>query len=319
MRRSTKVLLALLLLVGLPYYWLLVDNRPGGIEPARLDIAQLRAEANRMPGGKPTSVDFEVIGFRRLPGTYYTAGTGIKRRLFGIMAYRVNTPDGAILINAGVTAEDCAIYRCETFFAERQAGVDRAMQSARMILFSSEDRDHIGGFLGSKAFPRIAGKVLLAAGQEPGGEQSRTLPWPDQRDGLTPPLAPIPVQAVAPGVVLVRTGGHSPGSQMIFLQLQDGRELLFTGDIAPFYGNYRKLRAGSRLKTDWVEPEDRNAQFAWLKAIRALKAQAPQVQVIPGHDPEYLLSARSGRPFRLHFENLPTPTVEVIPKDGEDN
>jgi glyoxylase-like metal-dependent hydrolase (beta-lactamase superfamily II) len=319
LRRSTKVLLTLLLVVGLPYYWLLIDNRSGGIAPARLDIAQLRAEANRMPGAKPTSVDFEVVGFRRLPGTYYTAGTGIKRRLFGIMAYRVNTSDGAIVINSGVTAEDCEVYRCEAHFAERQAGVDRAMQSARMILFTSEDRDHLGGFIGSRAFPRIAGKVLLAAGQEPGGQQSRELPWPDRRDGLTPPMAPVPIQAVAPGVVLVRTGGHSPGSQMVFLQLQDGRELLLAGDVAPFYGNYKNLRAGSRLKTDWVEPEDRTAQFAWLKAIRALKVQAPQVKIIPGHDPEYMLSVRSGRPLHLHFENLPAAATETIPRDPDDN
>src|SRR5262249_41940378 len=37
---------------------------------------------------------------------------------------------------------------------------------------------------------------------------------------------------VAPGVVLIRSPGHSPDSQMVFIRLQSGREILHSVDSA---------------------------------------------------------------------------------------
>ena len=35
--------------------------------------------------------------------------------------------------------------------------------------------------------------------------------------------------SIAPGIVLKRAAGHTPGSQMVFVKMEDGRELLFLG------------------------------------------------------------------------------------------
>jgi glyoxylase-like metal-dependent hydrolase (beta-lactamase superfamily II) len=315
LRRSTKLFLALVLVLGLPFYWLLVDNRPGDVPAHPLSIAQLRAEAQRIPGAKPTSIDFEVVSMRRFPGTYYAAGSGIKRRLLGTLVFRLNTPDGPILINSGLTAQDCKAYDCETYFPDRQETINRTMPDARMILFTSEEADHMGGFVASPDWSRIAPKAVLNAEQMPGGPEARLLPWPKDTSALRPPLPSRPVQAVAPGVVLIRTGAHSPGSQMIFVRLANGHEFLFTGDVAPFARNYFQLRAGSRLLTDWLEPEDREQQFAWLKTIRVLRRQAPQLFVVPAHDPDYLLTPGTGRPIKLHFDNDPAIPPGLTPEE----
>lgn len=317
LRTSTKVFLVLALVVGLPFYWLLFDNRPDGIEPHRLDLALLRAEANRLPGAKPTSIDYEIAAMKRVPGGYVSAGSGIKRRLLGTLAYRLNVPGGSILLGSGFTAADCRATACESYFLDRQQAIDQAMLEARLILFTSEDAHHMGGFVASPNWPRIAGKALLTPEQMPGGPRARKLAWPGDRSALRPPLPAVPVQAVAPGVVLIRTSGHSPGSQMIYVQLQNGREFLFAGDIAPLARNVLQLRAGSRLMTEWLEPEDRGAQYAWLKAIRALVKQNPHVFVVPAHDPEYLLSPLTGRPLKLHFDDT-TSVPAGLNLEGDD-
>jgi hypothetical protein len=76
---------------------------------------------------------------------------------------------------------------------------------------------------------------------------------------------------------------------MIFVRLANGREYLFAGDIATMDASWRELRARSRLVGDWLAPEQRGEVYAWLKTIRALKAQAPGMVVVPGHDFEAVI------------------------------
>ena len=42
-RRFNRIVIALIVLIGLPYYWLLLDNRPGDAQPKPVSIEQLRA------------------------------------------------------------------------------------------------------------------------------------------------------------------------------------------------------------------------------------------------------------------------------------
>jgi hypothetical protein len=75
--------------------------------------------------------------------------------------------------------------------------------------------------------------------------------------------------------------------------------VLVAGDTATMERSWRKLRARSRLVGDLLVGEDRAAVFAWLKAIRALKRDNPDLVVIPGHEFETLFNAR--RRNRLQF------------------
>ncbi len=79
MRRRYKLLLALLVLVGVPYYWLLVDNRPGNARPATIDIAEARRLSATIPGPLPEVVRIQQVGWRRVPGALFVAGGGLKR------------------------------------------------------------------------------------------------------------------------------------------------------------------------------------------------------------------------------------------------
>ncbi len=97
------------------------------------------------------------------------------------------------------------------------------------------------------------------------------------------PLAPLAdytplhydaLYALAPGVVLIKSPGHSPGSQMVYVRLADGRELLFIGDISTRLRNIELERERPWFMTV-VIGEDRKAVLAELKTLHQLMQTNP--------------------------------------------
>jgi glyoxylase-like metal-dependent hydrolase (beta-lactamase superfamily II) len=154
----------------------------------------------------------------------------------------------------------------------------------------------------------VSRKALITPEQAPTAPLARTLPWP--RGIEVRPFRYERYVAVAPGVVLIRTPGHTPGSQMVYVRLADGREVLHAGDTATMERSWRKLRARSRLVGDLLVSEDRARVFAWLKAIRALKRENPDLVVIPGHEVEALHSARGRNGLRFGFPPANYPVAQ---------
>ena len=305
MRRRYKALIALILAVGVPYYWLLVDNRPGSGPGERFDLAELRRLAETVPGPKPSAVEIQQVGWRRVPGALFVAGGGLKRDLLSIQAVRLRGGWGDIVIDSGFGAADAKDFGLERYVPANQAKVDAAMREARLIVFTHEHLDHMAGLLRLRDFTAVAPKALVTPEQTAAAPLARTLPWPDAAARTIRPFRYARYAAVAPGVVLTRTPGHTPGSQMIYARLADGREYLFAGDTATMERSWRQLRARSRLIGDLLVGEDRAAVFAWLKAIRALHAEAPGLIVVPGHEDEAL--RHSKRPTGLAFAFGTTP------------
>jgi glyoxylase-like metal-dependent hydrolase (beta-lactamase superfamily II) len=302
-KRRYKIALVLLLLVGVPYYWLLIDNRPGPGPGERFDLAELRRLADAVPGPKPTAVAIQTVGWRRVPGTLFVAGGGLKRNLISIQATLIRGRWGDVVVDSGFGPQDAKEFGLEAYLPANQARVAAALRSARLILFTHEHLDHMGGLLRLPDFAAVAPKALITPEQSPDGALAKSLPWP--KGASVRPFAYARAAAVAPGVVLIRTPGHTPGSQMVFVRLADGREYLLAGDTATMTRNWTQLRARSRLIGDWLVGEDRPAVFAWLKAIRALHRADPGLVVVPGHEDEALRLAKEPTGIAFAF---PDPT-----------
>lgn len=283
MRRINMALAILVLVIGLPWYWLLIDNRPGDAAAKPVSMAQLRQLAASIPGPAPSAVEMESPAYRRLPRALFAAGTGIKRTQIGVVAFRLPVPGGkAVMIDSGLTPEDAQAMGMEFYSAPIQQRIDAALASAGTILITHEHQDHQG------ALVRLGGRALTEAArlnpaQLPPAPLAAALRWKD-RPVPAAGIAPGAPSAAAPGVVVIPAPSHTPGSQMIFVRLADGHEFLFAGDIATLDTNWRQLRARSRLVGDYIAPEDRAEVYAWLQTIRALQAQAPDMVVVPGHD-----------------------------------
>ena len=98
------------------------------------------------------------------------------------------------------------------------------------------------------------------------------------------PLAYDHYHALAPGVVLVKAPGHTPGSQLVYVALANGRRLLFVGDVAWHMDQIRELWYRPRLVTDVFLGEDRDAVMGELRKLRDVGAANPMLQIVVSHD-----------------------------------
>lgn len=300
-RRLNLLILCLLLIFGAPPWYLLIDSNPWSAPARRLDMAEMRRFAAEQPGDAPLRVEYRQVAWRRVPGNVFAAGSGFKRRLISIMAFRVVYANGSsIMIETGTTPQYARELGMESFDAAAQASVDTAMRGASAILVTHEHGDHLGGLArlaGAPGGGELLAKARLNRHQVPAGKTSTGLPWPP---GLRadPGLNDAAPQSVAPGVMVIPTPGHTPGSQMIFVRLQNGTEFLFAGDTATMAVSWKEQRPPSRLVTDFYAPQNRSAVIGWLKALEQIKTENPALVIVPGHDLDWIEDPRSKVPMQ---------------------
>lgn len=294
--RLNALLLVLVALIGAPFYWLLLHNPSRDVPPHPVTIAELRALGDSRPGARPTGVEMTIVGWRLLSGNLFAAGAGLKRKGFTVISFRLLVPGGSpIVIDTGTSAALAGQLQLDRFMPGRQAVVDGNMRSAGLILATGEQPEHLGGLAAFAAQPDSAvalTRARLNPHQVPAHTADDHLPWPSGLV-LRPGIAGQRAQAVAPGVVVIPAPGAAPGSQMIYVHLQNGREYLFTGDIAPFAVNFLELRTRSNLLSRFWAQQDRAAVMRWLVTIDALRRHAPGLIVVPGHDAPWISDPRN--------------------------
>lgn len=308
--RLNALLLVLLVLIGGPYYWLLLDNPSRSALPHPVSIAELRRLADAPPGPRPEGVELTLVGWRMVSRNLWAAGSGMQRHLLAVSSYRLRVPgSGPIVIDTGTSAGLARTIGLQRFMPQRQATVDANMRAASLILATGEQPEHLAGLAAFAAQPDSALALThakLNPQQVPAATVDDHIPWPPGLV-LRPALSSGRPVAVAPGVVVIPAPGVSPGSQMVYARLRDGREYLFTGDIAPFAINFLELRTRSNVLTRSWRPEDRPAAMRWLVTIAALRRAAPGLIVIPGYDAAWVSDPKNNT--RVEALNVPVPPI----------
>jgi glyoxylase-like metal-dependent hydrolase (beta-lactamase superfamily II) len=87
---------------------------------------------------------------------------------------------------------------------------------------------------------------------------------------------------VAPGIVLIKSAGHTPGSQMVFVALANGREYLLIGDATWHMDGVRQVKGKD---APWVT-EDVNAVLDQLRWLNQLSQADPKLVIVASHDEE---------------------------------
>jgi glyoxylase-like metal-dependent hydrolase (beta-lactamase superfamily II) len=158
------------------------------------------------------------------------------------------------------------------------------MSTAAQIVITHEHMDHIGGLTTHGDLKAVLSKARLTREQLAQPERSLPAKFPDHALDGYQPLVYDHYQAIAPGVVLIKAPGHSPGSQIVYVQTANGAELLLIGDVAWHYRNIELQRERARLMTMLFLKEDRAAVFGQLAALKRLHEAQPAVHIVPGHD-----------------------------------
>lgn len=257
-----RLLFGLLLIVGVPYYWLFLDNRPGDAEAKPVSIAQLRQIALGQPGPLPGRIEYELIARRSQQRNLVAAGTGLRNMQQYVFAYYVDIPGRApVIIDTGLTEKQAEKLGFKRHDLEAQARVDAALKQAATIIVQADRAPHIGGLTD-----------LLARAQDAARDS-------EPADTSETNRASQPF-AVAPGIVVVPVSGLRDKSSLVFVKLETGEEFLFVGAVSPSDLNWRGIRAPARLMTDYLAPENRDEIFSWLRTIDKLKREDPGLHVI---------------------------------------
>jgi glyoxylase-like metal-dependent hydrolase (beta-lactamase superfamily II) len=283
-RRTLIVVAVLLAIAGAAYYWLIVESHMPGNAAFELDIERVRALASEVPGEKPASIELEEVAEFTFPATGVVAGDGWKGTQLPVYSYRLIYPDSSIIVDTGMTQDMATGSELTKFDAAALARVQAAMSNAAQIVVTHEHMDHIGGLTTHTDLANVLPTAKLTREQLSQPERSLPAKFPDHALDGYQPLVYDHYHALAPGVVLIKAAGHSPGSQIVYVQTASGAELLLIGDVAWHYRNIELQRERARLMTMLFLKEDRKAVFGQLAALKRVHEQQPAVHIVPGHD-----------------------------------
>ncbi|MFK4874619.1 hypothetical protein [Novosphingobium sp. ZW T3_23] len=264
--RFNLLLLILLLLVGVPLYWFQFDASAPGARPVPLTMSRLRELADGLPGPAPEELRQEVLGYRSELYNRIAAGSGLRPIRLPVRAFEAVVPGQApILIDAGTTPAEARKRDLQNFDIAAQHRVDGRARTAALKLVLLDRPFHRGN--AALVSPEAA-------------------PLPDL-DGGEP-------RAVAPGVVAIPLEGLPDRAMMVYMRLEDGREFLFTGDVATVDANWVEERPPARTFSTLAKGDERRRTVSWLMTIKALKRAAPAMIVVSGHEPRNVPGIASG-------------------------
>ena len=259
------------------------EPAPGGYS---FDIEEVRRLADSMPGDKPRAIAVETVGSFEWPELLTMAGGSLRTVWMGCFAFQLITPSGHYIIDTGMDREIAGAMPRTDFYEIAYDRMQAVIRTADLIAITHEHPDHIGGITKNPDVKSLHHALRLTHEQISDPDRHANPPFPaGALDGYEP-LQYEGMTAIAPGVVLIAAAGHTHGSQMVYVQLADGREVLFLGDVAWMWKNVTNTTPRPKFVSDFALPggEDRPLVYSQLKFLRELTQNEPNIVQIPGHD-----------------------------------
>jgi glyoxylase-like metal-dependent hydrolase (beta-lactamase superfamily II) len=272
----SKLLHASLLLLGLCVaFELSATETARAAEPSSAwsaDLDQIRQVARMIPGPRPLRVNVVKFAESRRTKNFAVKGLPVEPSVQARTAYQIVYGDGTVMVDTGMDLPTHQFFGRgvrEPYFPEQAARVAEALRNAKAIIVTHEHGDHVAGVMRSASFAELAPKTLLTR------KQLQTLIDEPQ----IPELKPTAEMAarlrvfdypdyfpLAPGIALIKAPGHTPGSQMVYVVLQSGKELLLAGDVA---WHMDGVRLNTGKDAPWIKepPELMAAELNWLNGL----------------------------------------------------
>ena len=252
------------------------------------DIAEIRRVAQLIPGQRAQRINLLKFAESHRTKNISVEGAPAEPSVQARTVFQVVYPNGTVMIDSGM---DEAVHKLlgrgavEPYFPDRAAEMYGALRRARLIVLTHEHGDHAAGVIEPPLGPELAPKTILTRTQRDALVSNPQFP----QIGLTAEAASRylvidydSIYPLAPGMVLIKAPGHTPGSQMIYVALESGKEFLFSGDAAWHLDNIRLLKGKN---APWVN-EDRSAIMDQLVWLHDLLSGEKNLTIVVSHDDE---------------------------------
>jgi glyoxylase-like metal-dependent hydrolase (beta-lactamase superfamily II) len=249
-----------------------------------LQLAAARAVAHAIPGDLPTWIAYRILETDSTPLSDLVANAAKTKVANPVPVFQVCFPHGWIMVDAGMDRETSRRAGDKgVFLDDAYASTVAALRAASLIVITHEHYDHAATVVRSAVSDELAPHTMLTRQQV-------------ERLTHAPPLITMldstkvnryivvdydQVLPIAPGVVLIKAPGHTPGSQVIYVQLASGREVILAGDVA-----WHRIGIETETQKPDSIREDRGPIAGELKWLHA--AEQAGVAVVVSHDGDQL-------------------------------
>ncbi|MEL7540373.1 MAG: hypothetical protein AAGJ51_05675 [Pseudomonadota bacterium] len=283
--------LAIVVMAATAWWLLLAGSSAKKAEPsAQIDIAAWRALVDETgPEDWPTSLNVLELGRDVAPAFLAQAGRFGDEYVISYTSFQIAWADKSIVVGGAVDAATATAMTqtpdVAEFYPANYNILTDAMLAADQVLMTHEHIDHVMAIARHPDAGALAPRLMLNQPQIDALPKFADGPLHPALVSLTPRLTES-VQQIAPGVVVARTPGHTPGSLVVFVRLQDGEEYLLIGDITWKFTGIDQLRTRPMVtQVVLFDPnEDRVHIKAQLRALHDLSTTEPDLVILPSHD-----------------------------------
>ena len=252
--------------------------------PFDVDLSVVRKLAGVLPGPKPLSLNGVRVAASVRPHKVVIEGGGDAPITMPRVAFQIVYPDCTVMIDSGLDKGTHESFGGEEpYFPDEFAKLQRALDAARLIVLTHHHADHVAGVVTAPNFAELAAKTVITMDTADcmmnTPHRSHLKLNQDAIDQFIVVDYPK-YHPVAPGVVLIRSPGHSTDSQMVYIALQSGREILHSVDSAWVLENILQVKGKA---APWVK-EDVPAVMGQLRWLNGLHQNEKNVTILVTHD-----------------------------------
>ena len=251
-------------------------------------LSRVRSAAQSLPGDLPQSIGFAKVAESHRPYSDIIEDGSDEQFISARAAFQIRYGRSTIMLDSGMDEEVHRYYgfgRTEPYFAETNNSLQQALFDAEKIIITHEHGDHVSGVIRSPYFRQLAPKTIVTEAQIESLVERPQLPQiqltAEQADQFVVVEYGL-IHAVAPGIVLIKSPGHTAGHQMVYVQLTGNREYLFIGDIGWSLDNIteQKLRPTQTIARIGEDPNALMLQMQWIKD----RMDQDGLILVPSHD-----------------------------------
>lgn len=276
----------MLFLFVLIYYFILSGPVPSsGFDS--FDLAALKTLAKQGDKPLPTEIGVIKMTVTDVPKFALTAGRGFgERATMARFSFQVRRPDGYSIIDTAMGPETAArmVDIVGEYKQENWDALVQALSQADEIMVTHEHNDHASGIFDYPNFDELRPALRVSKVQAEQFAEHIYRGLDDTTfDGVELIDLTTPAQ-VAPGIVMIPAPGHTPGSVMYFVLINNGLSYLFIGDIAYTIENVtRPVDHAHLLRYMHDSVAERKPAVDLLAGIHELYINNPELTVIPAH------------------------------------